>query len=200
MKSAMTRASLYQFSPRNVALYEARGWKAYYERHWLLTLALLFRLLRSQFGLSVVQAAQATYYSVRAAMEFAPIQHNDLCVQDLLERFYTVLRDVTAASFDPGRAAAAEFVYWDVHRRLSGQKGTPQLIEALTEVAVQVYGVSAERARPAGMARAHACDLVDDITGGRQPSTPEAWAAVEATLRQSYILLRAEIEQSSPGY
>jgi hypothetical protein len=189
----MKRGSLYDFSPRNTGLYEARLWKAYYDRNWPLALSLVFRLLRSQFNLSPLQAAQATYYSICAAIAWSPRINNGERVQALLTRFYAVLRDATGAEFDPEVAGAAEFEYWAVHRCLDGQKDQPELIDALTKIAAEVYSLPTARARPAGAARARACDLVDDITTGRQAPTREAWVAVEAALREAYSRLREEV-------
>ena len=80
-----------------------------------------------------------------------------------------------------------------MHRRLDGQTDRPELREALTQLAAVVYNLPVARARPAGAARAHACDLVDAITAGRQAPTREAWAAVETALREAYSRLREEV-------
>jgi len=69
-----------------------------------------------------------------------------------------VLRDTTSSDFNPDAAGDAELEYWVVHRRFDGEKGRPELIDALTRIAVIVYGLSAAEARPAGAARAHAAD------------------------------------------
>lgn len=192
----MSMGSLNTFNPRNTGLYEAQLWKAYYDRNWLLALSLVYRLLQSQFALSPLQAARATYYSVRAAVAWAPRDNDRERVRGLLVRFYRVLRDATGARFDPECAGAAEFEYWDVHRRLDGRKDQPELTNALGAIAAEVYGLPPDRARPAGAARAHACDLVDDITAGHQAPTREAWTAIEESLRQAYSLLRAEVAEA----
>src|SRR5919198_2593503 len=125
------KGSLYDFNPRNTGLFEAQLWKAYYKRNWPLALFLVFRLLHSQFNLSALQAAQATYYSVRAALVWAPRVNNPERVRALLTRFYTVLRDATGGDFDPAAAGAAEFGYWGGHPRLDGQTKQTQLRGAL---------------------------------------------------------------------
>jgi hypothetical protein len=186
------KGSLYDFNPRNTGLLEAQLWKAYYERNWPLALFLVFRLLHSQFNLSALQAAQATYYSVRAALVWAPRVNDPERVRALLTRFYTVLRDATGGHFDPAAAGAAEFEYWAVHRRLDGQTDQSELREALTRVAAEVYNLPVARARLLGAARAHACDLVDAITAGHQAPTREAWAGVATALREAYSRLREE--------
>jgi len=183
------KGSLYNFNPRNTGLYEANVWKAYYDRDWPLALLLVYRMLRSQFNLKLLQGARATYYSVRAAVAWAPRDHDTAKVRALLRRFYGVLRDATDAPFDADAAGDAELEYWVVHRQFDGEKGRPELIDANTRVAATVYSLSFAQARPAGVARAHAADLVDDITGGRQAPTPEAWATVAAALRNAYTLL-----------
>lgn len=186
----MNKASLYAFNPRNTGLYEAQVWKAYYDRRWPLALALVFRLLRSQFNLSPAQAARATWYSVRAAVAWAPRDHDVERVRALLTRFYTLLQAATGAGFDPEAAAGAELEYWVVHRQLDGQRDRPELAEALAHIAAEVYSLPLDVVRPSGAARAHAADLVDDITSGRQEPTRATWAAIEDTLRQAYSLLQ----------
>jgi len=183
------KGSLYDFNPRNTGLYEAHVWKAYYDRDWPLALLLVYRMLRSQFNLGPLQGACATYYSVRAAVAWAPRDHDTAKVRALLRRFYGVLRNATRTPFDAAAAGDAELEYWVVHRQFDGEKGRPELIDANTRIAATVYSLSFAQARPAGVARAHAADLVDDITGGRQAPTPEAWATVAAALRSAYTLL-----------
>jgi len=184
------KATMYNFNPRNTGLYEARVWEAYYDRNWPRALLLVYRLLRSQFGLGPVQGARATYYSVRAAVAWAPRDHDIDKVRPLLRRFYGVLRTATGAPFDADTAGDAELTYWDVHRRFDGEKGRPELTDALAGIVVAIYGLSPERARPAAAARAHGADLVDDITNGRQEPTRAAWSSVDDTLRHAYSLLR----------
>ncbi len=183
------RGSLHDFNPRNTGLYEANVWKAYYDRDWPLALLLVYRMLRSQFNLGLVQGVWATYYSVRAAVAWVPRDHDIEKVRALLRRFYGVLRAAAGAPFDAEAAGDAELDYWAIHRQFDGEKGRPELIDANARIAATVYSLSFAQARPAGVARAHAADLVDDITGGRQAPTPEAWATVAAALRSAYTLL-----------
>lgn len=194
----MSKATLYDFNPRNTGLYEARLWKAYYDRDWPLALLLVYRMLRSQFNLSPPRAAMATYYTIRAAIAWAPRDNSPEEARALLRRFYAVLRNATGATFDPNAAGDAELEYWAVHRRFDGEKGRPELIDALTHIAVIVYNLSAAEARPAGVARAHAADLVDDITAGRQAATAEAWAAIAFELRRAYSLLYDAAMRGAP--
>ena len=86
--------------------------------------------------------------------------------------------------------------YWVVHRQLAGHKGSPELIEALAALSAEVYSLSMAQARPSAVERARACDLVDDITGGRQVPTRAAWAAIEEALRHSYTLLHDALADS----
>jgi hypothetical protein len=187
--------SLSSFSPRNTALYEAQLWQAYYDHHWPRALVLLFRLLRSQFGLSVPQALQGASWGILAGLLWKPVDHDAARVGRLLVRFYRVVRQATGADFDPAVAGAAELDYWAVHRALAGQDGSPALVEALARITMAVYGVSREHALAAAIPRAHACDLVDAITAGRQAATPERWATITASLRQAYELLHAALHE-----
>ncbi len=94
---------LYDFNPRNMGLYEANVWKAYYDRDWPLALALVYRMLRSQFNLRPLQGVFATYYSVRAAVAWTPRDHDPEKVRALLRRFYGVLRAATGNPDVSGR-------------------------------------------------------------------------------------------------
>lgn len=189
----LRQGNLYTFNPRNTGLYEAQLWKAYYDHRWLAALGLLFRMLRSQFSLDPLSAAQAAYWGIRAAIAWKPRENDRERVQELLTCFYTVLGAATRGHFDPSAAGAAEFSYWVIHRELDGLTEQPQLAEALAAIAAAVYSLPMTRARPAGAARARACDLVDAITAGQRPSTSKAWAEVEDLLRDAYRLLRTEI-------
>jgi hypothetical protein len=185
--------SLYTFSPRNTALYEARLWQAYYDHDWPRSLFLLFRLLRSQFGLSVPRALRGAYWGILAGLIWKPVDHDTARVGRLLVRFYGGVGRATQADFDPAAVGAAELDYWAIHRELSGQDGSPELVEALARITMTMYGLSRELAIPAAMPRAHACDLVDAITAGRKPATPENWAAITASLRRAYSMLHAAL-------
>jgi hypothetical protein len=185
--------SLYDFSPRNTALYEARLWQAYYDHNWPRSLALLFRLLRSQFGLSVPRALRGAYWGILAGVIWKPVDHDTARVGRLLVRFYREVRRTGGADFDPAAVGAAELDYWVIHRALSGQDGSPELVEALAGITTAMYGLTRECAVAAAIPRAHACDLVDAITAGHQPPTVENWAAITGSLRQAYSLLYAAL-------
>jgi len=195
----MSSASLYDFNPRATGHYEARLWKAYYDRDWPLALVLVFQLLRSQFHLSPLQAVAAAYYSVRAALAWAPHVNDPQRVRALLICFYAVLRAATQSQFNPVAAGTAELEYWTVHRRFDGHIDQPELADALSAIASVVYTLPRASAYPAGVARARACDLVDAITGGRQAPTRDAWAAVEHALQEAYSLLRREVVSRRPA-
>jgi hypothetical protein len=197
----MQRGSLPAFNPRNTGLYEARLWQAYYDHNWPLALMLLYRLMRSQFGLAGTQALQATCWGVLAAMTWVPAHHDRARVGRLITRFYRVVRAATGADFDPEAAGAAELHYWAVHRELAGQRGRPELLAALVGVTTTVCGLGQEQVLPSARARAHACELVDAITAGKQAPTPHAWAAIAASLRRSHQLLGEALraEQRAPA-
>jgi hypothetical protein len=185
----LQRGSLTAFNPRNAGLYEARIWRAYYDHNWPLALLLLYRLLRSQFGLTRTQALRAASWGILAAIAWVPENHVRARVGRLITRFYRVVRAATGADFDPEAAGAAELRYWAVHRELSGQRGRPELVAALAGISTAVCGLGYEQALPSALARAQACELVDAITAGQQDPTPHAWAAIAASLRRSHQLL-----------
>ncbi len=190
--------SLFAFNPRNTGLFEAQLWRAYYDRNWPRALVLLFRLVRSQFDLSVVDALRAMRLGIQAAIVFAPVEHDDAAVRALLDRFYRVVARATGNTFEPQQVAEAEFNYWDVHRRLAGRPGSQALIDALAAIQTAVYGLSAADGQTAAAERALACDLVDDITGKRVAPTRERWLEIARTLQRSYTHLREAIRQERP--
>jgi hypothetical protein len=193
--------SLYSFSPRNTALYEARLWQAYYDHDRPRSMFLLFRLLRSQFGLSAPRALREAYWGILAGLIWKPVDHDTARVGRLLVRFYRGVRRATRADFDPAAAGAAELDYWVIHRELSGQEGSPELVEALARITMAVYGLTRECAVSAAVPRAHACDLVDAITAGHSPATAENWEAITASLRQAYGVLHAALQdRRGSGY
>jgi hypothetical protein len=194
----MAVEALCSFNARNTGLYEAEVWRAYYDRKWIKSLALLFRMLRSQFNLRPLAAARATIWAVRAAKAWAPVDHDRSAVGAMLERFYQILRHGTGADFDPRAAAAAELEYWAVHRDLSGRQGTPELIDSLSVISVKLYGLTAEEARPAAVARARACDLVDEITSKKVAATEERWSVIRETLHESYRRLHEALATQQP--
>ena len=60
------------FDPDRLAYLEVAGLRAYYDHQWLRAFQLIVELMHEQFGLSWPRALQASYYTVRAMLTWAP--------------------------------------------------------------------------------------------------------------------------------
>src|SRR5579884_164955 len=177
------------FDPDRLAYLETAIWRAYYSRRWLGVLWLTLQLVHEQFRMPWPQAIQAAYFSTRAALAWAPIEHDDEVVKGWLTRFYQVARRYgRGVRFDPLRTAGLELDYWIVHRELSGlmeaEKGP--LEQSLTALHAELFGLPLTATRASGVSRARAADAVDEITSGRSRDVDTAWALVERHLRDAY--------------
>ena len=181
------------FDPGRVGFLEARGWQAYYARHWPKMAVLLFRLVRSQLGLPPLAALRAVRHGAKAAVAFAPAANDPATARAELRCFYAVARNATGLPFYPDAAGDAEFDYWVVHRQLVGRDEREPLIRALAAVPATVYGVPVEALLPSAAEREKAVRLVDRITAGLQPSTDAAWREIAQALGRSYILLQQAV-------
>src|SRR5690349_3928611 len=103
-------------NPERLAYLEAAIWRSYYDRRWLRVLGLTLQLVHEQFHLSWPRAVQAAYYTTRAALAWAPLEHDLQKVRRYLERFYRATH-----AKDPAGVAELELRYWVVHRDLSGR-------------------------------------------------------------------------------
>jgi hypothetical protein len=178
------------FDPAKVGRLEARGWQAYYARRWPRMALLLYRLVRTQLGLSPVAAVRAVRHGARAALAFAPAKNDPDAARAELRRFYAVARAATGLPFDPDAAGDAEFDYWVIHREIVGQEDRAPLVEALAGIPAAVYGLPADAFRPSAVERERAVALVDRITSGVHPPTEAAWQEIARTLERSHDLLR----------
>lgn len=82
--------------------------------------------------------------------------------------------------------ARAEVVYWDVNRRLSGQRDGPALLAALTALHSVIFGLTDEEANESAAWRLRALIALDRITGGRDADSNANWEAIEDELRRCY--------------
>src|SRR5579885_2235469 len=87
-------------NPERLAYLETAIWKAYYDRRWLAVLWLTLQLVHEQFHLSWLQAIRASYCTTRAAVAWAPVDHDVAKVRRYLARFYEL-----AGVRDPRRLA-----------------------------------------------------------------------------------------------
>jgi hypothetical protein len=185
----------FQQNPDRVAHFEATGWRAYYDRQWIKLLRLVVGLCQEQFHIPFPVSLLAAYYVTRASMAWVPLDHNEHVVQQYYEKFYRLARRYSGLQFDPGRVAALELQYNDVHRRLSGQSNKAEFIETMTQLHSAIFGISPAQARESAELRVLANNTVDLITS-KTSTDPEAdWAKLEDYLRQCYRSIQREVER-----
>lgn len=188
----------FTFDPDGVAYAEAHGWRAYYERDWLTLLWLIVAMCQSQFRIPFPVSLLAAYYATRAAIAWAPLDHDEAKVQAFYEKFYRLAQRYSGLRFDPARAAALELRYNEVHRRLSieRQMDKTEFIEAMVALHSELFGLTPEQARESAEQRVIANNIVDAITG-KTSADPEAdWARLENHLRRCYRSIANEMSRA----
>ena len=184
-----------RFDPDAIAAAETRMWQAYYAGDKREIGLQLMALLRSQYGLSLLDAQQVGERFAGAAIKFksARADYDTVVLPDLAQA-YRRLRDLAGASFDPEATARAELAWW-VARRTPGQNSPEQVGDKIAELYAVLYGRSSPAFQEAGRLRAQAAHL-RDLRGVRAD-----WDKVHGLLRASYRSLQQAIqhENSTPG-
>jgi hypothetical protein len=188
---------LRKFDPHRLARYEKENYVAYYQKDWLKLLRVSVRMVGEAFGLSFFQAVYAAYLVARAEVAFAPFPNNNIPqAQAYMRRFYEFLKQVHREEFDVERAARLEVDWWIVHRRLFANPDNGDLVEALTALYAEAYGVAPNLVRPAAQQRALGMLYSDQwVNAGKDPKSPLLVKEEEA-LFQSYVLLKQAIGKS----
>lgn len=187
-------ATAFRLNPARVAYYEANGWRAYYEHKWLKLLQLIVRLCQEQFHIPFPASLLAAYYTTRASMAWAPVDHHIQKVQAYLRKFYSIARRYSGLRFDVERVSALELQYFDVHRRLSvsGQEDKSEFIQAMAELHSAIFAITPEQARESAELRVLASNTVDLITSKTSTDPISDWAKLEEYLRQCYASIVRE--------
>lgn len=187
-------ATTFRLNPVRVAYYEANGWRAYYERKWLKLLRLIVGLCQEQFHIPFPASLLAAYYTTRASVAWAPVEHDVRKVQAYLHKFYSVARRYSGLQFDVERVAALELQYFDVHRRLSiaGQEDKSEFIQTMAELHSAIFGITPDQARESAELRVLASNTVDLITSKTSTNPASDWAKLEEYLRQCYASIVRE--------
>jgi hypothetical protein len=178
------------FDPIKVAHFEKEAWVAYYQRKWLRLLRLLIGLVRSTYGLSLLQAIRVGLPLTRAQMAFAP-QDNDVpqaiaCMQ----QFFAYLKDKHGEDLNPDEAALAEVSWWVVHRKFFGHSDNPEVAEAVACAYAAAYRVDPVLVREAAYHRAQAMVYSDAwVLSERDPRDPRLQQE-EYELLKSYTALK----------
>ena len=185
---------LRKFDPRRLAHYEKENYVAYYQKNWGRLLQASIWMLKEAFGFSFLQAVYAAYLVARGEIAFAPFPENDIPrAEAYMRRFYQFLKRTHRETFDVERAARLEVNWWIVHRRLFANPENADLIEALTALYAEAYGVDAALVRPAAQQRALGMLYSDQwVRAGKSLESP-LLAQEEEALFQSYVLLKQAI-------
>ena len=183
----------FRLNPERVAYFETNGWRAYYERKWLKVLWLIVRLCQEQFHVPFPMSLLAAYYTTRASVAWAPVDHNLPKVLTYLTRFYTIARRYSGLKFNVERAAALELQYFDVHRRLVDATDKSEFVETLVDLHSAIFGLTPVQVRESAEWRVKAADTVDLITSKKSTDVQGDWARLEEYLRQCYASIQREL-------
>ena len=183
----------FTFDPDHVALLEAEGWRAYYDKKWPRVLYLTERTTATEFHVPFPLSVRGAYYVTRAAIAFKPVDNDLALTWAGLRAYYALVRRWSGLGFDVDRVADLELQYWIVHRRLSGAEDHAELEDVLTELHSATFGLARQRARESAKWRTLAAMTVDEITSGRVPALEGYWSRLREQLRRCYGSLQREI-------
>ncbi len=182
------------FDPILVARYEKESWVAYYQRQWFKLLRLLIGLVRSTYGLSVLQAIWVGIPLTRAQMAFAP-QDNDVPKAiGYMRQFFAYIQKLHHEDFDPDEAALAEVSWWVVHRKYFGHSDHPEVVDSVACAYAAAYRVDPAVVREAATHRALAMVHSDEwVLSERDPNDPRL-KQEEDELIKSYTALKRAVQ------
>ena len=182
------------FDPHKIAHYEKENYIAYYQKDWLKLLRVSVGLVKESFGLSWPQAAYGATLVARAEIAFAPLPNNDILkAEAYMARFYQFIKNVHLEDFDVRRAAHLEVNWWSVHRKLFGNAGNQELVEALTDLYAEAYGIEPAKVQVSARQRAQGMLYSDLWVNAGKPADSPLLAQEEDALLQSYTSLKEAI-------
>lgn len=172
-----------RMDPVALAASETRMWRAYYGHDRGTLGRELVRTLRTQYGLSWLEAYRAGRQFADAALAFRQSGTGyDRTVLPALVAAYRRVQVGAGASFDPEKAARAELDWW-IARRQGGDKAAAQAVEAMASLYAVLYGGTSDAYLESARLRIEA-DRLRQAGGARAD-----WPAIENTLRLSYEAL-----------
>jgi len=182
------------FDPHRVANYEKENYVAYYQKDWFKLLRVSVGMVGEAFALSLWQAIYAAYLIARAEIAFAPFPNNDVPkTEEYVSRFYQFIKNVHHEDFDVSRATKLEVNRWIVHRNLFGNAENQELVEALTNLYVEMYGEDSSKIRESARERARGMLFSDLwVNAGKLENSPLLKQEEEA-LFKSYSLLKEAV-------
>ena len=182
------------FDPRKLAFYEKENYVAYYQKDWMKLLRVSIGLVKESFALSLLQAIYGAYLVARAEMAFAPFPNNDIPrAEAYMRRFYQFIKNVHHEGFDVERAAKLEVNWWIVHRKLFGNSENQELVDTLTSLYTEAYGVKSPKLGDAARLRAMGMLYSDLWVNEGKPEGSPLLVKEEAALYDSYVLLKEAI-------
>lgn len=185
----------FDFNPDRIAYFEAAGWRAYYERRWLKLLRLIVGLCQEQFSIPFPVSLLAAYYVVRAAVAWAPIDHDERRVLDFYTKFYRLALRYSGLKFDPAEVGEWELRYNDVHRRLVNNPDKSEFVQTMVQLHSAIFGLTPDEARESAELRVLANNTVDLITAKRSADPEADWAKLEHYLRACYRSIHTALNQ-----
>jgi len=183
-----------KLDPRKLAFYEKENYVAYYEKNWLKLLRMSVGMVKEAFGLSWLQAIYGAYLVARAEIAFAPFPENDVPrAITYVRRFYQFIKNVHREDFDIEQAAQLEVNWWGVHRKLFGNEQNQELVDALTSLYEEVYGVELEKFKEAAYQRALGMLYSDLWVNQGKPANSPLLVKEEEALYRGYKALKEAI-------
>jgi hypothetical protein len=177
------------FDPDRLAYLEVAGLRAYYDHRWLRAFQLIVELMHEQFGLTWLRALQASYYTIRAMLAWAPVENDKRTTHRYIRKFYLLAsKHGKDLHFDPREAGNREYVYWDLHRKrgMNPDSDPAPYIDCLTHLHVVLFDLPSGKARKSALLRAAGTDCIDRVTGKRSTDIEADWSAAEDNLRKAY--------------
>jgi hypothetical protein len=104
-------------------------------------------LCQEQFNIPFPLSLLAAYHATRAAIAWAPLDHDLRAVEAAYTRFYRLARHYAGRCFDPQQVAALELEYNVVHRQLVGCSDKSAFVDTMTRLHSALFGLSPEQAR-----------------------------------------------------
>ncbi len=185
------------FEPSTVARFEKDCWVAYYQRRWFSLLRLLIGLIRSTYGLSLLQAIRAAIPAARAQLVFAPQDNNVPQAIEFMRQFFARIKAIQHEAYDPLEAARAEVSWWVVHRQFFGHSERPEVTEAVACAFATVYDLHPSQVWAAAHHRAQAMVYSDAWVQSARDLNSPLLAKEEAALIKSYTALKQAVNEQA---
>lgn len=180
--------------PYKLAHYEKENYVAYYQKDWLKLLRVSVGMVKEAFGLSWMQAIYGAYLIARAEIAFAPFPKNDIPLTEAyVRRFYQFVRKVHNEDFNVERAVKLEVNWWSIHRKLFGNYENQELVDALTCLYEEIYGVGSDTFKEAAYYRALGMLYSDLWVNEGKPADSPLLAKEEEALCEGYKALKEAI-------